>query len=251
MKNKSRKSKKLLVVVAVVLMLGLVVGMGAMTYSKYVTSGTTGSQSATAAKWGFVVTVNADNLFATDYTKLSDATLATKATGTGVAVHASGTTNVVAPGTTGSMTISISGKAEVRAKLTISAGTAGAKEIHLDDYLPVKWTLSDGASDVKTGKLSDIISYLEGTSQIFEVNTTADYNKTYTLTWKWDLDGDEATNAKDTLIGYKAATKNYDEIKDTYVGNTKLGDVVKSSTDYDNIGTEMSFNLTISVEQIQ
>ena len=115
MKNKSRKSKKLLVVVAVILMLGLVVGMGAMTYSRYVTSGST-AQTATAAKWGFVVTVSADDLFASDYTKADGASLATKATGTGVAVHASTTgTNLVAPGTTGSMTITISGSAEVLA----------------------------------------------------------------------------------------------------------------------------------------
>ena len=50
---KSRKNKKMLVAVAMILMIALVAGMGAMTYSKYITSGTTGEQTATAAKWGF------------------------------------------------------------------------------------------------------------------------------------------------------------------------------------------------------
>ena len=57
------KNKKLFMVVAIVLMLGLVAGMGAMTYSRYATKYDAPPQSATAAKWGFVVTANAENLF--------------------------------------------------------------------------------------------------------------------------------------------------------------------------------------------
>ncbi len=249
MKNKSRKSKKLLVIVAMVLMIGLVAGMGAMTYSRYVTSGTSGAQSATAAKWGFVVSVDASNLFGSDYKK--DGTNATaKVDGTGaVVVNGASDAIVVAPGTTGSMTISISGSAEVLAKLSITA-TGTTSEIHLGDYYPVKWTLNDGVTDiVSNGKLSEVVTELEGTSATFTAGTA--YDKTYTLSWKWDLHVDEATDAKDTLIGYKAAGKTYVDVASTYVGSTLLSSVVATETAYDAIVDTTSFNLTISVEQIQ
>ena len=61
------KGKKFLTMAATSLMACLVAGMGAMTYSKYITSDNTGTQQATAANWGFVVTVNADDLFASSF----------------------------------------------------------------------------------------------------------------------------------------------------------------------------------------
>lgn len=241
-----------------ILMIGLVAGMGAMTYSKYITSGSTGNQTATAAKWGFVVTVNAEDLFATDYTLKTDATLATKADATGVAVHASSTAaNVVAPGTTGSMTITISGSAEVLARLSIKT-TGTMSEIEVGGYYPVVWTLTEKntTGTIVSGKLSAVLSSLTGTSTTFTPDGTS-YEKTYTLKWEWplesgDTDDDKATNnAKDTLIGYKAQGKTYDEIKNTYVGSKLLGGIVMSADDYNKIVTEMSFDLEISVEQIQ
>ena len=56
-------TKKHLTIVAVVLMVALVVGMGAMTYARYISSYDSGEQIATAAKWGFVVNADTTNLF--------------------------------------------------------------------------------------------------------------------------------------------------------------------------------------------
>ena len=67
MKNNQRKNKKALVLVAMILMIGLVAGMGAMTYSRYISAGKVENVAATAAKWGFIVNVNADNVFGSDY----------------------------------------------------------------------------------------------------------------------------------------------------------------------------------------
>ena len=53
MEKKNRKNRKPLIVVAMLLMVALVVGLGAMTYSRYVSSFNSGTQQATAAKWGF------------------------------------------------------------------------------------------------------------------------------------------------------------------------------------------------------
>lgn len=250
---KNKKSKKPLIVVAMILMIGLVAGMGAMTYSRYITSGTTGTQTATAAKWGFVVTVNATDLFATDYSVAEGATLATKVAGDGVAVNASSAANVVAPGTTGSMTISISGSAEVLAKLSITT-IGDVSQIHLGDYYPVVWKLTDGGELIVSGELSYVLDTLLGTSTTFSAGDS--YDKYYTLSWEWPLetgatDDEKATNnAKDTLIGYKAQNKGYADIKDTYVGSKLLSEVV-TSVNYGEIATVMSFNLQISVEQIQ
>lgn len=252
---KNKKSKKPLIVVAMILMIGLVAGMGAMTYSRYITSGTTGTQTATAAKWGFVVTVNATDLFATDYSVAEGATLATKVAENGVAVNANSTANIVAPGTTGSMTISISGSAEVLAKLSITT-IGDVKEIFLGDYYPVVWKLTDGGTLIASGKLIDVLESLTGTSTTFSAGASDSYNKNYTLSWEWPLetgatDDEKATNnAKDTLIGYKAQDIGYADIKDTYVGSKLLSEVV-TSENYGAIVTEMSFNLQISVEQIQ
>ena len=75
--KKFMKNKKLLTILAMVLMVSLVVGMGAMTYAKYVSNYDGGSGTATAAKWGFVVTANTDNLFGTQYKSDDSDTYAT------------------------------------------------------------------------------------------------------------------------------------------------------------------------------
>lgn len=226
--RKNNRSKAVIIVIAMLLMVALVVGMGAMTYSRYITRDTTGNQTATAAKWGFVVTVNADNLFGTNYTMGTGSSLATKVTSDGVAVNAE--SSVVAPGTTGFMNISITGSAEVFAKLTIGFGNT-VQEIHYGDYYPVKWTLSDGTTEEVFSKLSDVKEYFNNDSNNNLKITAGDqFDKTYTLTWKWELVSDN--DEKDTAIGKKA-----------------------SNSDYQESGVEieptMSFNMTVSIEQIQ
>lgn len=226
--RKNNRSKAVIIVIAMLLMVALVVGMGAMTYSRYITSDTTGDQTATAAKWGFVVTVNADNLFGTDYTLKTGSSLATKVTSNGVAVNAE--SSVVAPGTTGSVTISIEGSAEVLAKLTIDFGNT-VKEIHYGDYYPVKWTLSEGNTKKVVGKLSDVVDYFNNDSNNPKITAGDDtFEREYTLTWEWELDS--GNDEKDTAIGKKA-----------------------SNSDYQELGVEieptMSFNMTVSIEQIQ
>lgn len=229
--RKNNRSKAVIIIVAMLLMVALVVGMGAMTYSRYITSGTTGDQTATAAKWGFVVTVDANNLLGTNYTKESG-DLATIVTSDGVAVKASSTGNVVAPGTTGSMTITVNGSAEVLAALEIKAESL--KEIFYKksdsdvEYYPVKWSLSEetGGSILSNVSLKDITDELAEQNQTFDANTP--YNKNYTLTWSWALDSNN--DEKDTAIGKAAA------------GTTEEGATINA---------EMTFKITVSIKQVQ
>ena len=257
---KSRKNKKILVAVAMVLMIALVAGMGAMTYSKYITSGKTGEQTATAAKWGFVVTVSAENLFGSDYKK--DGAVA-KVDGSGaVVVNGTADAKVVAPGTTGSITINISGKAEVNAKLTIKiADGFTLKEIKYDTYNPVKWTLNDGSTTTKYDTLSDVVDAL-ATSQVLAAGT--EYNKNYTLSWEWPIETATAglngtnRNVEDTLIGFKANGTPWNDVADpaqkgingTYVGDYQIGSSDAEAA-YNAIQTTMSLSLVVSVEQTQ
>ena len=68
MEKRKQNAKKVTVIAAVILMFSLVIGMGAFTYAKYVSTQETGNQNATAAKWGIVISANA-SMFGTDYTK--------------------------------------------------------------------------------------------------------------------------------------------------------------------------------------
>lgn len=268
-KSRNNNSRRLMAIIAVVLMVCLILAMGAVTFAKYITSGTTGDQTATAAKWGFVVNVDANKLLGKEYKGPGLA----KIDGTGtVAVQAStdATQNILGPNTTGSVSFTISGTAEVLAQLKISIGAISGKdaveEIHVGDYYPVKWTLKKGDTVVKVGeeelkdmKLGDINVKL-GTGVLETINAgTSVESITYTLSWEWALEQGEnddakaTNNVKDTAIGWKAHGKAYSDIENALAGEKKFSDVFKSEpeTVYNAIVATMSFNLTISVEQIQ
>lgn len=250
--RKNNKGKALIIVVAMILMLVLVVGMGAMTYARYKTSGTSGTQTATAAKWGYVITVDAGNLFGTDYNYDTSKKISTIATSDGVAVNASGDANVVAPGTTGYIKITVTGSAEVLAKLSISVNGTPT-EIHCGDYYPVKWKLEEG--EATDAAATNTLTTLTNVSKDLSAGGT-DISQTYTLSWVWALEDTDPKSNKDvydTAIGYKAQGKPYNDVKDLYVGSTQIGagtSPIISTTDYDAIKTEMSFELIISVEQV-
>ncbi len=262
MEKSRNNSRRLMAIIAVVLMVCLILAMGAVTFAKYITSGTTGDQTATAAKWGFVVTVkDADKLLGKNYTAGSGSSVATVVTSNGVAVRTNGTANVVAPGTSGHITFEVSGSAEVAAKLTLSVSPINGKteieEIHVGDYNPVKWTLKKGedvvevdGSELKNMTLAEIKTKLNskalGTVGVGEILNAA----TYTLSWEWALETDDANNLKDTVIGYAAQAKAYDDIKDLHVGIKRIGDEITKEA-YDAISSQMSFNIAFSIEQAQ
>lgn len=249
---KSRKNKKMLVAVAMVLMIALVAGMGAMTYSKYITTSSTPSQTATAAKWNYVVSANAINLFGTEYKEGTDAnTLATTNEEGTVVVKASSTANIVAPGTSGSMTITVDGESEVLAQFTVSI--AATSEIHFDDYYPIKWKFN-GTTYNNIAALNTALSTLTAKAQwntdAFEFTAT-----TYTISWEWAFNGEnDAANVKDTLIGYKAASVTWANIQDeTCATGGKYSAFTDATTynDTDKINYTMSFTLTATIEQVQ
>ena len=255
MEKKKRKNRKPLIVVAMLLMVALVVGMGAMTYSRYVSSFNPGAQTATAAKWGFVVNANANSLFGTQYGEDNADSKATVDETGNIVVSASSKT--VAPGTNGSMTISINGTAEVRAKLTFTATVTS--EILLKttalggtEYRPIVWTLKDGETTLKTGTdLEDVLSGFAGAT----IEAGDPLTNNYVLSWDWAWSEDEAISIKDTIIGVKAANATWSDA----VGATLLADGTALSTkitsaEYANVANvqpTLAFSITVKLEQIQ
>ena len=236
------KKKKFLTVVATVLMACLVAAMGGMTYSKYITSTSTGAQQATAAKWGFVMTANTDNLFGKMY---DGADIVTEDTTNGVSVKAKSNNFIVAPGTSGSMTIAISGTAEVKAQLSLKTSVTDAlSEIYLasKDYHPVKWTLKNGGTELATGTLKQVLDKLsESDATVIKANE--EYTKNYELSWEWPLTTGATNDIYDTMIGYKSYGRTWGEISAYLPGMT--------SDDYDSIITGISFNIDVTIAQIQ
>ena len=268
-----KKNKKLLATVAVVLMIGLVAGMGAMTFARYISTSAVPTQQATAAKWGFVVTANAENLFSTDYSLAAqDATHATPvATDSGVAVNALASSKLVAPGTTGSMTVTVSGQAEVAAKLTIAVGD-DFNDIYIPEekngdtvvraaYHPIKWTVTksvDGGAATDVVRNGDIEAFLDGIeAESTEIPAGTTHSVVYTISWAWDFNGDNSVPAQleasknDTLIGYKTQGVSYDSLANLLSPSMKTYQSLISQTTYNAISTTLQFDLSVTVEQIQ
>ena len=252
------KNKKLFMVVAVVLMLGLVAGMGAMTYSRYATKYDAPTQTATAAKWGFVVTANAENLFGTDYVKGAGNYAEVTTAGNGVAIKKTTSAgNIIAPGSTGSMSFQVDGQAEVAAKVVITCSLTS--DITVDSYAPIKWTLTKDGTPV-TGcedvTLATINTYLTNEANAEYIAPGATFASSYVISWEWDLEtGADAAakaenNVRDTAIGFKANGKVYNDVKDLYVGTSLFSTVVNEAA-YNSISTTLTISASISVEQVQ
>ena len=237
-KNTSKKVRPLLVGV-MVFMIALVLGMGGFTLAKYISTTETQSNQATVAKWGFVVTANASELFGTEYKGTGLAVTGSSATGTVVVkADTANERNLVAPGTTGSMTFTVSGTAEVMSKLTITATNTNnvvlTKTEDSSTYTPVKWTLKkgeavvDGCENVQIAKIVDTINALDDQDQEVAPNTQLNCAGTYTLSWSWAFS--DGNDAQDTILGQIAS------------GSTVTGYTATTSID---------FGITISIEQIQ
>lgn len=251
--TQKNSNKKSVFVIALLLLLVAVIGFGGYTMSKYISS-KSDNGTASVAKWGFEVTAKGDKLFGKEYRydTAKNASVIKDDTGATLTVQAAtgNTSNLVAPGTTGSMTFSITGTAEVRSKIEVSltgndvvlkytTGTVADGE-----YAPVKWTLKKkGVTDalVNNGSFKDLQDGLAGLSAtVVEANVAYANAGEYTIEWAWAYES--GNDALDTFLGKIAAgytEQNYNDGTNTY---TKVDE---------GTHTAISFNLSISVAQVK
>lgn len=229
--NKSKKSKTI-IVAAIVLMLCLITTcVVGTTLAKYTTSGS-GSDSAQVAKWGVKIEILGDKLFNNEYKNSSNA------------VTVKSTSDVVAPGTSGSTTFSISGTPEVA--LNVSIDFDMTSDVYLYTYHPLVFTLKQvrnyaGDVDVtlKSGTLKEIETYLSSWSnKNYNPNTVLD--ATFELSWEWKFDGEGesvgANDVNDTLLG-------------DLIAATDPTSVVAGITS-DDYSTQVGFTLSVTATQI-
>ena len=228
--KKERRNKRIAVVSAILVLLVAILCLGGVTFAKYVSSTSAPSQQATVAKWGYVVTVTPENMFNDAYgDNGTSATWAEASTGrTGLSIAAdTAKNNIVAPGAKGSMKITVTGQAEVAAKLSLTYDASTFEEISLTkpedntdpdnviaavDYKPIVWKVEkkNESTALYDGKsLSDALKALQnnlGTGVIMPGATALDLE--YTISWEWKFDDTTATpdaNKYDTILGNVAA----------------------------------------------
>ena len=219
-----KDNRKSIFVIGLLLLLVAVIGFGGYTLSKYVTK-KDASGKASVAKWGFTVSADATNLLGKEY-KYNGAN-STVNGDQGITVKAKTSEgNIVAPGTTGSMTFAIDGTAEVKAKIEVNMNvtsdivlkykTTAAPETTPVEYYPVKWTLKKGNAVVndKDGAALQDVPLAKIAAELNTYGATVDANGTYahagsyTIEWVWAFDDTTANpdaDKLDTLLGWTAS----------------------------------------------
>ena len=239
--KKPNKKTRGIIIAAMVLLLIAIMCFCGVTFARYITKSSVPTQQATVAKWGFVVSANAENLFGKGYNK---GEIVAKPDEAGAVVDVKAATSTVAPGTKGEMTFGVTGSAEVLAQLKVAVKADTLKDISLtkgsgetaEVYNPIKWTLSSksaadsdftAVTDAENKTLAEIVEELKKITAKIEIGQS--FDTTYKLSWKWELgtseDPTDATNRKDTALAYAAEFVNGTGSKPT---DGKYGDYTVS-----------------------
>ena len=243
--TQKNSNKKSVFVIALLLLLVAVIGFGGYTMSKYISS-KSDNGTANVAKWGFEVTANGDGLFGKEYKYDAgkNASIVNNAAGVSLTVKADNEESRVAPGTTGSMTFSITGTAEVKSKIEVSLSGNDvvlkytATGVTNGEYAPVKWTLKKKDA---TDPLLNGGTFAQLTTELAKLNATVEANATYanageyTIEWAWAYES--GNDALDTFLGTIAHTP----------ATTTDGTYTKAT----GTTTAISFNLSVSVTQLK
>lgn len=282
--NDKSKNGKRIALILVALLLIAAIAFGAYTYSKYVTSDE-GRGDADVAAWGYTVTIgdtdDDDPFFAVAYSKDGDEAESTEKSV--IASVSSPQTEVVAPGAKGSTTITVSGKAEVNAVLSMAVNMTSEIYVELSGtessasttlyYIPILFTLKQGATVVSgcnnvplANLKAALASNADLSGKILGVSDSV--NETYTLSWAWAFEGTPEsegqpqntlwTKSGDTYTAYgtKITASEVDKL-DTSLGQTAASTTLTNSTitvgsDSFTIATcetDITFDFVVTVTQ--
>lgn len=195
------KKARNMFVLALVLLSVISIGSVAGTYAKYTTS-ETATDEARVAKFGVTLTKTTGSAFAKEYATTD--TTATSITNSVVAE-----TNVVAPGTNGSLaTVSISGTPEVAVRVATTATVDLGDDWMVDGsfYCPLEITV--GTDTIKGTAYTSVEDFenaikekLEAVKADYAAGTDLSTASTSSLSWKWAFEGND--DVKDTALGNK------------------------------------------------
>ena len=277
--KKKTKTKRLVILLAMLALIVFMVALGGTTFAKYITSQKVDTKTATVAKWGFVVKADGSKLFSEQYNH----NVAVKADAEKIDIQAASDT--LAPGSSGKVVFGVEGSAEVLANISIEA--TGTKDVYLfgegygtsttDAYYPVKWTLKTASTEAglasATGTSYNNLAAAIAAVNAIKISYTKDSATTesttgdipvgatvsayYELAWTWSFEDASITDkdAKDTLLGYaanKADIGNYTVAANgtSVVDKGADPDVTTDDKTY-NTSIELEFGLTVKVEQKQ
>ena len=196
-------------------LLAVVLGMGGQTFAKYVSTQNVGTNKAVVASWGLNAQMTND-MFSKTYAQ--ENTISTD----GNSVVATGESSLVAPGTNGSVTVTLGGMAEVDAEVSFAAEIVVPKiEVGGVPYYPIRWTV-DGTA-LTNNDAESVEKAIADVTRFYEAGKTA-YAETIVISWDWAFEkGTEAHNSHindvyDTYLGQIADGKTYTTAKDD-IGN--------------------------------
>ncbi len=267
--HNENKRKKVFLIATLLLALLLIFAFGTYSLSKYV-SKDSGEGNATIAKWGYKVKVDATNLFGQKYANTSKENPAQITTGDNNLVVQGTSGEVIAPGTTGSMTISVTGNAEVLAKLTYDFGESSIPSYTITTqtteepettltytYAPVELTLQqykDSGFKTPDGNAVTGLDNIKGKLSAQTYATGSEVSLYYKITWKWAFTKEGAVKPNEE--GKDTYTLTYDDL-DTIIGIYSNQDN-EENVEYNGatymVSSEknaINLDLTISLEQQQ
>lgn len=204
-KNQTMRLATLLLVLAL-----LTVGVIGGTLAKFTTNAS-GSDSARVAAFGVDVEVKADGAFDVKY--------ATDDTAFNKELSVQATEDVVAPGTKGALTFSITGTPEVATKVEIALED-DSTAVKLDSYEPIKFYVGDkAAADLTdadyTLTLDQLKTALENLNAQYAAGDSLD--TTVYVAWSWPFES--GNDASDTDLGDAATAQ---EVIDLTVTVTQI-----------------------------
>ena len=253
-----KNTRKPLIIVSMALLLAVVLAMGGVTFAKYISTTNTGSNTATVAAWGFTLSTEYGDMFGPTYDwNDADPAVVVDADNAGTLVVKASTNtadNLVAPGTSGSMSFTIGGTAEVRSQFYVEVA---GQEVSLaggdltETYYPMDWTLKHGDTViVADGRLADVLAKIKEIDlDIYAANATAntagkDIRGTYTISWRWDFEqGDNDVINNDSINTY--ANDKWDTILGQYAANN-----AQKPADY-TANLDVDLYIAVTVAQIQ